>query len=298
MNVAVFGIENRGFAAHGVAVFVFGLDFPQRSVTADVAPTHFNGNNRGARGFFHHRIIERNRRRESERFFIDAQKIEVGVRFFERLVHRFINLGRVKLQFGQKLSGAKHESAAVPQKIRVLNELSGALGIGFLDEARDEVGARWHFFAALDISVSGFGLVGHDADAGQVTVSCGTARDFDGSMKCGHVPNRVVGRENQKLRFGVALKRVKCGERHGGRGVAREWFDHKRRGRDIDGQKLVGHQKAVLLIANHNRRGLVGDAAQTLERILQQAVIGKERQKLFGQRRARKRPQPRAKTAA
>ena len=113
--VAIAGILEHRSAPRRVALAVLAGQFPHRMPGADIGPAARDRHDRGARGLFHHRIIDRDRLRRSERGLVELDESEVGARLRHRIGHG-LDAFRIDLAiFIRQYGGAEHEVAAVPE---------------------------------------------------------------------------------------------------------------------------------------------------------------------------------------
>src|SRR3954452_18571273 len=85
---------------------------------ADIGPTAGDGHDRGARGFFHDRIIDRDRQRLFERLRIERHEAETPSAPADGLANRRNTFGIDLAVFVEQYRGAEHEVAAVPEMPR------------------------------------------------------------------------------------------------------------------------------------------------------------------------------------
>ncbi len=85
----------------------------------------------------------------------------------------------------------------------------------------------------------------------------------------------LVGRRDDEDRVGARGLRRQSGQRHGGRRVPADRLQHDRCAGDVHLLELVGHEEAVLLVADHARRGgldvVIGQGHHALHGKLEQA---------------------------
>ena len=139
----------------------------QRSPGTDVAPAGIQGHDHGVRGLLHNGIVDRVGRAGFEERRIDAREVQIRLGSAEGGFADTRHLGREALQFLQVASRAEQEHSAVPVVVPRGHELAGALGIGFLHEARDAEG-RAARLPALDVPVAGLGRARDDAEGCQL----------------------------------------------------------------------------------------------------------------------------------
>ena len=107
----------------------------------------------------------------------------------------------------------------------------------------------------------------------------------------------MVGRQHQQQRIAlVGRQRRMRRQRDRRRGVAPRRLEHDRARLAVDRAQLLGHQKAVRLVAHHDR-GADRQAREPAHGLLQHGVAAHQRQQLLGIELARQRPQPGAGTA-
>jgi len=103
--------------------------------------------------------------------------------------------------------------------------------------------------------------------------SAGGAAGFDGGAKTGSVADHVVGGEHEQQ--GVSPKAVGMEGRHRDRRsrVAADRLQQDSRRFHTDLAHLLGHDEAVALVADQQRRRQIAEALQPLLRLLQQRVL-------------------------
>jgi hypothetical protein len=190
-------------------------------------------------------------------------------------------------------AGAHEEDARVPAEAAVREQGRRHLGLGLLEKARHRMAvAVGRGGPDLDVAVGRARegrrhAEGHDA-AGARGLDAG-AHGVREQLGIGDV---MVGRCKEQQLVGPGLQRR---HRHRGRGVAPHGLEDLTPA-DAGGIHRLAHQETMFL------RGDAGDlamqAAQALQRELQQALAAHQRRELLGQCLARQRPQARAAAAA
>src|SRR5207248_3710672 len=161
--VAIAGILEHRSAPRRVAVAVLAGQFPHRMPGADIGPPARDRHDRGARGLFHHGVIDRDRLRRSERGFVELDESEVGARLRHRIGHG-LDAVRIDLAiFIRQYGGAEHEVAAVPE-IAGLDITRSRCRVRLFDELRDRADLAGNTLAGIDVAIFGRGAFGLHAE--------------------------------------------------------------------------------------------------------------------------------------
>ncbi len=250
----------------------------------------------------HDGVVDRIARAGLERRLVEPDEVGFGPGSGERRLARGQHVGPQPLQFGQVQRSREQKDAAVPEILARGDIALGGVGVGLFDKAGDRKGPGDGVErpAARDIAVAGFGPLRGDAERYEMAGASGLGGALDRLPERGEIADRVVRRHDQHQRIGVARSRCRdqAQRRDAGRrgGVAAERFEDQRLRRDADFAQLLGDDEAMLLVRDDERRGEsgIGDATR---RLLQQAALASQRQKLLRVKRARHRPQPRSRAA-
>jgi len=108
----------------------------------------------------------------------------------------------------------------------------------------------------------------------------------------------VIGGQHEEDRVRRARLRMQRGDGDRGRGIAPDRLEHDVARRHARLAQLLGDQKAVLVVAHHERRADAFDAREAQRGLLDHGALAGERQELFRIERARQRPQARSRAAA
>jgi hypothetical protein len=284
-DVVVAGILGDDVAGERVAGGILVRQLPQRVPRAEVAPPHRHRHHRGAGGVLHHRIVDRVGRAIGERRLVEPAEILVAARALERLPARGEHVGPQPRELAHVLRRRKQEDAAVPKEIAGRDIALGGGSVGLFDKPRDlehtpiqPGGGAGERLAALDIAVAGLGPLRMDAESHETSRPRGDGGALDRGLECGHILDRVVGRHHQHQRLRIGLDEKQRGDRRGRRGVAADRLQQQCLRRRLDTAQLLGDDKAVLLVGDHQRVGKAGRARHPQRRLLQQAVLADQGQ--------------------
>jgi hypothetical protein len=104
----------------------------------------------------------------------------------------------------------------------------------------------------------------------------------------------VIRRQDEHQRILVLCAQNVCGGGDGGGSVPGDRFQNDVARLDADFAKLLGNEKPVFLVTDHEGRGKNTGVGYATSRFLQQALIGNKFEKLLGIGSARLGPQARA----
>jgi hypothetical protein len=200
--------------------------------------------------------------------------------------------------------GAQQEDAAVPEVAPAGNIVGGRGGVGLLAEGADGargVGRRVtsadFCSRGLDIAVTGLGTIRNDAESDDRPGIGRRQAAQDRGLKRGGVADMVVRRRGQQHGIVAIAAGVEGGNSQRRSGVAAKRFKQQGPGREPEFAQLLGGDKAILFVADDDRRAN-WQSGQSLEGVLQQAVATDQGLQLLGMLFARNRPQARARAAA
>ncbi len=162
-------------------------------------------------GVFHHRVVDGIGRTGGKRGLVQAAEIEVVLALCQRDFAGGENVGTHALQFVEELAAVEQEHAAVPEVIAGGEEFFGIFQIRFFDKTLDPMHvaagrAQVERRAMLDIAVTGFRRIRHDAEGDQITGGHRIHALLDGGVKGCDVADQVICRQQQHHRIGIALE--------------------------------------------------------------------------------------------
>src|SRR5690606_1969776 len=133
--------------------------------------------------------------------------------------------GRLKLlKLFQIATRTEHEHATVPVIISTSDIVSGSGLIRFLNEAAYAITSVTDRFAFLNVSVTSFGVRWHNSKSDQFALFCQCQSCIHGVMKCGHILNKMVCRQNEQYRIICLLNCLEGSQRDSRRGVPSHWL--------------------------------------------------------------------------
>ena len=169
------------------------------------------------------------------------------------------------------------------------HEGAGAFSVGLFDEGLNRLSAWLASVGQLDVPVPGLRTGWRDAEGHHRAALAGRLGGADRSGKAGSVLDPVIGGQHQQLgALGLGNGQM-GGQCDGRRGVAALRLQGDALPRQIKGAKLLGHQEAVRLVADHNRR-LAGDLRRPQHGVLQQGTLAEQGMERLGEQRPRQRP--------
>ena len=169
--------------------------------------------------------------------------------------------------------------------LAVCHHVGRARRIGLFDKPfqRDGLAARaWP--AQLQIAIAGFRAVRRNAKRHQFARTRRSRAMLDSLQKGGLIFDQVIGRghQHQRLRRVLQQQRRRQDRRPG---VTRLRFKNNPRIGQTDFGCLIAHQKAKILMGQHQRLGK-HLAAEPAKCLLEQALRAQQRRKLLGKRLA------------
>lgn len=215
---------------------------------------------------------------------------------FERRFHLLGDVGLVAAQLFQIGRRLEHEHAAVPVIAARFQEAFGRGEIRLFDERGHVVGAaaRLEFVAAADVAVARVRAFGRDAERDETVVRGNLRGGLRGLHEGRLVQDHVVGREHEQQGIRIAAQRDQGRGGDGGRGVAADGFEHDRRRLDADLAQLLGHEEALFVVGDDDRRDRMRNAREPQRSLLNQRPVAGEFQILLRIAAARHRPKARA----
>jgi len=202
----------------------------------------------------------------------------------------------VDLEFFQKLRRPHDKHASVPIETALFQECLGALRLRFLDEPCHSVnrGPLTEGCPRFDVAVAGFRPVGHHPESHQPA----RLRCLDRCFQCRPEPrgriDQVVRREHRQYRLRLVPDRLQRRHSHSGGGVASHRFQQDPRRTQRVVSELFGHQKTMILIADHQGGGEPDVAGEPVQGLLHQGSPGgRNVQKLLGVSLPGQGPEPR-----
>ena len=277
-QVAVAGALVDHPATQHVAVAVLVRRFPEGTPAAHIAPARLQGNHHPQRGALHHGHVDGHIRAGGEGGGLEAQEVEVGRVLLQGGSAGAQHLRGQALQLRQDGAGAKQEHAAVPGEAAGGEELLGGGPIRLLDEAGDRhrrgrgvPGGEG--FGGLDVAVARFRRRWHDAEGHQLAGQGGGHAGGHRGPEALGIANHMVGGEHQQQGVGAAGGGLQGGHRHGRGGVAAARFEQDRRRLGADLAHLLGHDEAVVLVADQQGRRQMRQPLQPLLGLLQQGGV-------------------------
>lgn len=305
----VGAVVQHGVAHGGVVAGVARAHVPQGVPGAQVRPARLQGQHAGgdaqvgAHGqALHDGVVDGIGWAGAESGGVGAHKVEVAHGMLHGLLAGLQDVGAAVFQGLQPDAGAHHEQSAVPEVFARIEVAPGGGGVGFFSKAGDAVAAMRVRSAALDVAVTGFGPVGHDAKGDHGALASHGVGLHHGGVQGGPVSDDVVGGHGQQDGVCVTFARLQGGQGQGRSGVAARRFEQDARVCDTHAHQLPSGQKTVLCVADDDGRSIqhhaVRQAVQAQRRVLQHGVFTRQGQKLLGIGLARERPQARAGTTA
>ncbi len=195
-------------------------------------------------------------------------------------------------QLFEETTGAEQEHAAVPEVAPGLDELGGALDVGFFDEVRNPADAfgQQRIVAGLDVAIAGFRFSGRHAEQHHLTALGGHGGQGQGALQGFLVFEHVVGRQHQHQLVATFVEQHHRGQRHGRCGVAPEGLHEDALGLQLAVAQLLVDDETVVLVADHDRC-VHAIEHQALEGLLEQRVFTGQGEELLGELFTRKRPE-------
>ena len=289
----VLAVMREHIAPVHIARRIVRQHLPQSGKRAHIAPARVHGHHHCGIGFFHHRHIDRHVRTSPEGLGIHPHKIHVGLGRRHGLAASRQNVRAVRLQFGQIPAGAKQKHAAVPVVIAAGHILLGHSQGRLFNKGRHLESPLAHRRATQDVAITRLGPVRHDAK-GHQSPRLGQRQSFlHRRLKRAGVLNQVICRQHQEQRIGPVRRGPQRRQSHGRRCVATGRLQHHVALQGVHLAQLLGHQKAVVFVAN-DQRLRHRQTCQPRQRGLQHRLLRTQGQKLLGKKLTRQRPQTRA----
>ena len=301
-QVAVAGVFVDHPAPQHVALVVLVGGFPEGAPAAHITPARLQGQHGAPVGALHDGHVEGHVGAGGKGFPLQPQEVEVGTVLLQGQPAGADHLRHQPFELRQDGAGLEQEHAAVPGEAAGGQELLGGGPIGLLHKPGDR---HWPVdlpegLGCLDIAVASFSRGGHDPEGHQLArLRCRRA-GRDRVAEGRGVANGVVRRQDQQQGV-IALGRgLKCRHRHRRGRVAAYRLQQDPRRFYADLAHLLGHDEAVIFIADQQWRCQPLQALQSLLGLLQQGFLAAAGQgpillRIAG---AREGPQPGARAAA
>ena len=119
-------------------------------------------------------------------------------------------------------------------------------------------------FGRFDVAVARFRRCGHDAEGHQPAGLRFRAPGVDGGAEVGGITDHMVGGEHQQQRVLTTGCGLECGDGHGRSRVAPHGLQQDRAGLLADLAHLLGHDEAVVVVADQQGRRQVVESLQPL----------------------------------
>jgi len=295
---AVVAVDAQHLAARDIAVGVLVEHFPQGLPRTHIAPARIEGNDHCMVGFFHHRVIHRVAAAVGKGIAVNPDKIAFFLRPGQGVPATGQDVRGKALQLLDIARGAEHEHAAVPVVLATGDKIRSALRIGFFHKAGNGecVFQSGVFNAATDIAVTGFGFVSDDAKGYQSALRGRFSGESYPGMEGSRIADHMVSGQHQHQRIIVVSQGMERRQRDCRSRVAAMGFEQNTVRSDAKLVQLLGHDKAVIFVADHQGRKNI-QASQPLHGFLNQRVVRRQGQKLLGVGLARLGPKPRAAAA-
>src|SRR5579885_3234664 len=248
-------------AADRVNEFIALRELPHRPPIADIRPANACRHDGGLSGLLHHGIINGLFWRVGKGLRIEDQKLEILLRLGKRFG---CGLRHLRLELAQLLLhnvGAEEEIAGVP-KIPAGEIFLRRSGIGLFHKSLglQHRPVRRHRLPRLDVAVARCGLAGLNAERDNIALHGGPRGSLAQLDEFFPILHHMIGRKNGCHRIGAEPGGKTGSNGHRRAGVAAHRLkDDARLAADL--LELLGDQKAVLLVGNHNRRlkGAIAD---------------------------------------
>ena len=276
---------------------------PERGPGADVGPAGVERDHAGSRlrlrGVgLHDGVVDGVARAGAEGLDAGAEEVEVARPCRVRPLAGVEDVGAVLADQFQPALRPQHEDPAVPQVRAALEVLARGRLVGLLDERRKPEGVAQGLTLA-QVAEPGRGHVGHDAEGHHRTLAGQPIAQGGGGPEGRGVGDHVVRRHRDQHRITTVGGGGQSRERQCRSSIAADRLEDDRSRVAALGRQLVDHQEAVLLVADHDRRGdrdrlprlAVGEAVQTAHGRLQKRAVADQWKKLLGVGLARQRPQ-------
>lgn len=151
--------------------------------------------------------------------------------------------------------------------------------------------------AALNIAVTGFRGIRHDAEGHQVAGLRILLRHADGVVENRLIINDMVSRQHQHQRVIAILRGLQCRERDSRGGIAAYRLKDDIFRQLIELSQLLGYQKTMLFVADDH--GLMDiQPGEARDGFLQHGILSVQPEKLFGIELTGHRPQTATRTTS
>ena len=268
-----------------------------------------------ARQALHHGVVNRVAGASRKGVFADPHELAVGRALPPCCLAGLQDVGPAQRQCREPDRRAHHENAAVPQ-VRALVQVSLCrLQIGFFDKAGNVacraarlatrvigrvsggLSCNVTVFSAivgtrLNVAIARLGRVGRDAKGHHRALRRQACAGAHRRLESCNVDDDMIGRHHQQNRVVIVFNSKQCSKSEGWSRISPYRFEHN--GAGLAHQpELLGDDKTVLFIADHQRRGHLhaGNALHAAHRGLQQRIVANQGQQLFWVFFARQRPQ-------
>ena len=251
-----------------VAVTVTVGGFPERTPAAHVTPAGIQRQHRTQLRLLHYRHINGHVGALGEGFPLQSQKVEICGVLFKGGTATAHHLRCQALQLRQHGAGPEQEHAAVPGEAARGQELLCGGPVRFFHEAGDRhltQGSAAEGFGRLDVAVAGFRSGRNDPEGHQATGLCSGSTGIHRLAELLRITDQVVGRQYQQqwvLPPSCGLQRCHRDRR---RRVPPHWFQQDGVGFNADLPHLLGHDEAMVFIADQQR---CLEAIETLQPLL------------------------------
>ncbi len=170
--------------------------------------------------------------------------------------------------------------------------------VRLLDEAGDApaAGETGQILALLDVAVAGLRAVRRHAEGHEPAVRCRRDGGLDGFQEAFGLGDQVIGGQDQQ-QLGRILDRGQGRGRDRRRRVAPDRLQDQGGSRAAGGAQLLGGQKSLGLVANHDRRSETYRIADPLQGLAEQAGLAQQLGEGLAGGRSRDRPEPAADSA-
>ena len=263
---------------------------------ADVGPAARHRHHGGARGLFHHRIVDRDRLCRCERVLVELDESEIASGLRHGIGDRLHALRIDLAVFIRQHRGAEHEVAAVPEIAR-LDVVGRGRRIRLLDELRDRADLAGNDLAGTDVAVFGGGTFGLHAERHDVPGFRSRQPLAAGGEERRRVANHVIGGKRQHDRILVARLRKGRAGRDRRAGIAPHRLE-QHVGLEADLRQLLQHHETIGVVGDDDRPLEQRSIRHPQQRVLERRTRSEQRQELLGMDLARGRPQPRSGAAA
>jgi pSer/pThr/pTyr-binding forkhead associated (FHA) protein len=163
---------------------------------ADVRPSHRDGHDRDRAFLFHHRIVDRLRRRAREFLVPGVDDPVIALGGGECRFGGMSDVGHVTLDRAVPARRAGQENARVPIMMALREQRFRMVEVGFLDKMLDP--ANTDSGGGGNIAEAGRGMIGLDAEGDDVAVLRRGAPRLDRGVKGGQVGDVMIARAHQQ----------------------------------------------------------------------------------------------------